>query len=163
MKQRRKHPVSEGPSQLAFFFFLFMNRVEILPDDEEPPAPPSSSSSSFRCRVCGTSEKLQRCGRCRLVCYCSTQHQRADWPSHKEVCRDPVDEASVGLALSQELLKGDVKSVNMLVMLPNEVLQVTSLVTCMYSRFVLLMGVFFFFFLRQGSNADQRRSDFHSG
>jgi hypothetical protein len=28
----------------------------------------------------------QVCGRCKLVRYCSEQHQRADWPEHKRVC-----------------------------------------------------------------------------
>ncbi|XP_006462862.1 hypothetical protein AGABI2DRAFT_186698 [Agaricus bisporus var. bisporus H97] len=28
----------------------------------------------------------QVCGRCKLVRYCSEQHQRLDWPEHKRVC-----------------------------------------------------------------------------
>ncbi|CAD6997943.1 unnamed protein product [Ceratitis capitata] len=32
-------------------------------------------------------DKLQFCANCRLVVYCSKEHQRFDWPIHREFCR----------------------------------------------------------------------------
>ncbi|XP_050321837.1 uncharacterized protein LOC126754031 [Bactrocera neohumeralis] len=31
--------------------------------------------------------RLQKCSGCQLVLYCSQQHQRLDWPLHREFCR----------------------------------------------------------------------------
>ena len=30
---------------------------------------------------------LQRCSRCTMVCYCSVEHQKADWKRHKKECK----------------------------------------------------------------------------
>lgn len=40
-----------------------------------------------QCAICGTAQKLLRCAKCKTVYYCSTDHQHADWPSHKKECR----------------------------------------------------------------------------
>jgi hypothetical protein len=41
-----------------------------------------------RCATCDDShECLKKCGRCRLVQYCSEECQADDWPAHKRVCR----------------------------------------------------------------------------
>lgn len=41
-----------------------------------------------RCETCDMShEGLKKCGRCRLVQYCSEDCQADDWPAHKRVCR----------------------------------------------------------------------------
>ena len=42
--------------------------------------------SGFACAVCGSSNAAV-CARCRLVGYCSVEHQRKDWKVHKLVCR----------------------------------------------------------------------------
>ena len=40
------------------------------------------------CVNCGVqATKLRQCGACKLVGYCSTECQKADWPSHKEFCK----------------------------------------------------------------------------
>ncbi|KAH8166676.1 hypothetical protein CIB48_g1579 [Xylaria polymorpha] len=36
---------------------------------------------------CLVRSNLMRCGGCRAVMYCTPQHQRADWPRHKNQCR----------------------------------------------------------------------------
>lgn len=41
------------------------------------------------CSVCGSSEHLLRCARCRTVYYCSKEHQRKDWKRHKVLCKQP--------------------------------------------------------------------------
>lgn len=49
------------------------------PRDPEPPKP-------LKCAVCDKPEDLMRCARCKQVWYCSRDHQRNDWPSHKLTC-----------------------------------------------------------------------------
>jgi len=39
-----------------------------------------------QCRRCGLSGTMQKCGRCRLVYYCSVDCQTAAWGKHKDVC-----------------------------------------------------------------------------
>ncbi|KAL7297168.1 hypothetical protein TKK_0009585 [Trichogramma kaykai] len=38
------------------------------------------------CKVCGKTNDLLRCVRCRGVLYCSKEHQREDWKSHRIFC-----------------------------------------------------------------------------
>ncbi|KAH8818636.1 hypothetical protein DL96DRAFT_1621623 [Flagelloscypha sp. PMI_526] len=52
---------------------------------------PSSSSSSSSSSSAGGSENGDRplgqvCSKCRLVRYCSREHQKLDWPEHQRVC-----------------------------------------------------------------------------
>ena len=44
------------------------------------------------CNLPGCSaEALKRCGGCKSALYCSSAHQKEDWPSHKEFCRKAKD------------------------------------------------------------------------
>lgn len=43
-------------------------------------------SSVNVCTVCGLDDQLLRCSRCKLVYYCSKEHQRLDWKKHKISC-----------------------------------------------------------------------------
>nr|CAD7574979.1 unnamed protein product [Timema californicum] len=43
-------------------------------------------NSVLCCAVCGTSERLLRCSRCRIVYYCSKEHQTEHWRRHKVSC-----------------------------------------------------------------------------
>jgi hypothetical protein len=38
------------------------------------------------CGVCGTEEGTKKCTKCRVVSYCSKEHQKADWKKHKDLC-----------------------------------------------------------------------------
>jgi hypothetical protein len=38
------------------------------------------------CKVCGKSEGVKRCARCKAVVYCGIEHQKADWKTHKLFC-----------------------------------------------------------------------------
>lgn len=39
------------------------------------------------CSVCGsTTNPVRRCGKCRIVKYCTVKCQKEDWPKHKEGC-----------------------------------------------------------------------------
>ncbi|XP_061390012.1 protein kinase 4-like [Musca vetustissima] len=40
-----------------------------------------------KCAICGTTQKLLRCAKCKCIYYCSTDHQHRDWPTHKLECR----------------------------------------------------------------------------
>ena len=44
----------------------------------------------LKCDVCGTTEKLQRCGFCKRAFYCSRDHQMKDWKRHKVICKTYV-------------------------------------------------------------------------
>ncbi|CUG92532.1 MYND finger domain-like protein, putative [Bodo saltans] len=37
----------------------------------------------------GSSKKLLQCSRCKEAKYCNAVCQKADWPTHKQVCRAP--------------------------------------------------------------------------
>ncbi|KAJ4426690.1 hypothetical protein ANN_26488 [Periplaneta americana] len=39
------------------------------------------------CEVCGVTERVLRCSRCRCVYYCSKEHQTQDWKEHKSFCK----------------------------------------------------------------------------
>jgi hypothetical protein len=45
-----------------------------------------SLKQSKSCVVCSKIEDLQSCAKCKLVQYCSREHQVADWKNHKEIC-----------------------------------------------------------------------------
>lgn len=38
------------------------------------------------CGVCGTNAK-QKCSSCKLIYYCSREHQKLDWKRHSKICR----------------------------------------------------------------------------
>lgn len=40
-----------------------------------------------QCNICGTTQKLLRCAKCKTIYYCSTDHQHVDWPTHKQECK----------------------------------------------------------------------------
>ncbi|XP_043466814.1 uncharacterized protein LOC122501429 [Leptopilina heterotoma] len=42
------------------------------------------------CHIChcyGEKVKLKRCSACDMISYCSKEHQKEDWPSHKQFCK----------------------------------------------------------------------------
>lgn len=43
------------------------------------------------CHVCkcndANGKKLKRCGGCKIILYCSQQHQKVHWPLHKSLCK----------------------------------------------------------------------------
>ena len=39
------------------------------------------------CEVCGKKEELMFCSGCEQVCYCSREHQKADWKRHRGACK----------------------------------------------------------------------------
>ncbi|GBF92203.1 hypothetical protein Rsub_05285 [Raphidocelis subcapitata] len=43
----------------------------------------------YRCEHpgCDKQEGLLKCGACNMAMYCGADHQRADWPAHKEECK----------------------------------------------------------------------------
>ncbi|XP_014208289.1 protein msta-like [Copidosoma floridanum] len=46
----------------------------------------SSSAATGNCASCG-GPAATRCADCKLVFYCTKEHQRSHWPSHKSACR----------------------------------------------------------------------------
>ncbi|KAJ4491700.1 hypothetical protein C8R41DRAFT_981415 [Lentinula lateritia] len=67
------------------------------------------------CKKSNTSEespavRLRRCGKCKLVWYCSKKCQQEHWPLHKSDCSDNPDDAElrriVMRILAQRLLRG---------------------------------------------------------
>ena len=45
------------------------------------------TSMCYYCRERFPIEKLSSCGRCKQACYCSKECQKADWKSHKKLCK----------------------------------------------------------------------------
>lgn len=89
-----------------------MDSQQVFLVPQVPPLPSTSSSSSSstksphhqqqqtttqmlqqqplqtpQCSICGTTQKLLRCAKCKAIYYCSTDHQHLDWPTHKQECR----------------------------------------------------------------------------
>ena len=71
------HPIS-GPEQAVGAGEL----------SAEPVAP-------VRCAVCGSPDFLSQCSRCKLISYCSPEHQRSHWPVHKAQCRRAQQQATI--------------------------------------------------------------------
>ena len=40
-----------------------------------------------RCGVCGKHENVQKCRQCKYAYYCSKDHQKEHWPTHKMYCK----------------------------------------------------------------------------
>ena len=79
--------------------FMQKSYVEVIDSDSDEESLASSSSANVKksvvpcCSVCGSSKNLARCGRCRVVSYCSVACQQADWAAHKLVCRELAKKA----------------------------------------------------------------------
>lgn len=54
---------------------------------------PQDAAGVLRCQVCGKADKTMQCARCKGVAYCGKEHQKADWASHKKVCKSPRSES----------------------------------------------------------------------
>ncbi|XP_059610879.1 prolyl hydroxylase EGLN3 [Phlebotomus argentipes] len=50
------------------------------------------------CKVCGETANIRRCSKCQVVFYCSQEHQRVDWRSHKRICHPPNSAAASAVA-----------------------------------------------------------------
>ncbi|KAM7364226.1 HIF prolyl hydroxylase [Cochliomyia hominivorax] len=59
----------------------------------QPPQP--------QCSICGTTQKLLRCAKCKAIYYCSTDHQHLDWPTHKQECRALAKQRQINNRLQQ--------------------------------------------------------------
>ena len=54
-----------------------------------------------QCNICGTTQKLLRCAKCKAIYYCSTDHQHLDWPTHKQECRALAKQRQINNRLQQ--------------------------------------------------------------
>ncbi|XP_046805167.1 hypoxia-inducible factor prolyl hydroxylase [Lucilia cuprina] len=61
---------------------------------QQQPQPP-------QCSICGTTQKLLRCAKCKAIYYCSTDHQHLDWPTHKQECRALAKQRQINNRLQQ--------------------------------------------------------------
>ncbi|KAK6527732.1 hypothetical protein TWF694_004712 [Orbilia ellipsospora] len=46
----------------------------------------ASETLKTSCSLCNSTENLNRCAGCKVVQYCSRDHQTLDWPSHRPSC-----------------------------------------------------------------------------
>ncbi|CAG9856962.1 unnamed protein product [Phyllotreta striolata] len=69
------------------------------------------SEETGACEVCDIQSK-RKCSSCKLVFYCSQEHQQADWKEHKSICKPFVEDYSkdIGrhLKATRALKPGDV-------------------------------------------------------
>jgi hypothetical protein len=47
---------------------------------------PGAHVGNMSCRICGKTEGIMKCARCKLAAYCGKEHQKADWKVHKTSC-----------------------------------------------------------------------------
>ena len=47
---------------------------------------PSSNVGDGCCRICGKTEGIMKCARCKAGTYCGREHQKVDWKTHKTSC-----------------------------------------------------------------------------
>lgn len=69
----------------------FQRQIPAAPADPSPLSSVAAASSislfpSDSCVVCGKSENLSKCSRCRSVLYCCREHQKLDWETHHGIC-----------------------------------------------------------------------------
>ncbi|TMW52715.1 hypothetical protein DOY81_002238 [Sarcophaga bullata] len=62
---------------------------------------PLPQSQQPQCNICGTTQKLLRCAKCKAIYYCSTDHQHLDWPTHKQECRALAKQRQINNRLQQ--------------------------------------------------------------
>lgn len=55
-----------------------------------------NSCNIISCAVCGHTDKLYSCSRCKLIFYCSKEHQKKDWKKHKINCGKSLEDKSFG-------------------------------------------------------------------
>lgn len=67
-----------------------------------------------KCAVCGKTEGLMACSRCKTTMYCSAQHQKEDWKRHKLTCKAPSAPADPIASMAAAAL-ANVKDVSALV------------------------------------------------
>jgi hypothetical protein len=70
---------------------VFLEKVMqfVSPSDEDlfyEFAHPCIPSKASGCGICGMTYPSLKCGRCKVVTYCSRKHQKADWKFHKGKC-----------------------------------------------------------------------------
>lgn len=101
-----------------------MDSQQVFLVPQVPSLPPSSSKANHRyqqqqtttqmvqqqqqlqpqlpqCSICGTTQKLLRCAKCKAIYYCSTDHQHLDWPTHKLKCRALAKQRQINNRLQQ--------------------------------------------------------------
>lgn len=91
-------------------------------------------SNGQLCPVCQQIGKL-RCSTCQEVFYCSREHQRAHWPTHKQPCKQQAEERKdPPVTLSAELLSGGLPLTNGMVVIDlPETKQLTKIVPLVQS------------------------------
>ena len=83
------HTQSQPQSHNALFANPNQSQSPASPQPQSPQSP-----QQLHCEYCGKThsiEALKLCARCRRVCYCSKEHQRAHWPFHKTQCAPPAE------------------------------------------------------------------------
>ena len=88
MHGSKKSPDQETPAAPGDTWESFLEE-NIIEESQEQRAPSAkvqaSSSIETSCKICGEPGKL--CLGCKLVAYCSKEHQSQDWKLHKSVCK----------------------------------------------------------------------------
>ncbi|KAK9880443.1 hypothetical protein WA026_011689 [Henosepilachna vigintioctopunctata] len=60
-----------------------------------------NSDNAICCAICGYSDNLLRCSRCKLIFYCSKDHQKKHWKKHKVDCETSTEKSDKGKETSE--------------------------------------------------------------
>jgi hypothetical protein len=93
-KRRGRTWTNEEVLQLVIGFeqnwrkkFGDIDRGTVLGVPQEGPQRRSTTClETLSCNICGKTEGIMRCSRCKTAGYCGKKHQKADWKAHKKIC-----------------------------------------------------------------------------
>lgn len=64
----------------------FVKKMPLKDMAEDVKKRSASGDENKKCAICGATNNLLRCSRCKSAWYCGQAHQIQDWPTHQRIC-----------------------------------------------------------------------------